>query len=452
MLRASRQGMTSLDGPVRKDLPASRRSSAFRVERAVCYLAFVTGFFGVALFPFDLGPFQLFPYRLFLILLWGLLGARALSEGTISFGWMRPIKPFMAFLGFWVVYAFISLGWVASLGMAIRHVIFLLMGTSMIVLAASRFQEERDHHRLFWIWLGVLSVMIVVGFWEHLTGHHLPSSGYFEETRLVFMYLPTGVFGNPNNYASYLALSIPFGLSLARYSRKLFLRVGGIAAVLASGYLILAAGSRGNLVAVLVALAFLWLFLVRRSRKVAWIVVVALAIGTALLVVPRLVSPVLDSAADEISSLLRDVPLEQASIQIRWNLIRNSMNFVFDTAGFGVGAGNAEYWMANFSRYETFGILNLHNWWLELLTDYGLLVFGAYVVFYLSLVRALWREWKRTADRRQRMVCEALLLSLVTFSIASMSPSSVMAFAPHWLLIAFSLAFLRTRRMVESVS
>ena len=105
--------------------------------------------------------------------------------------------------------------------------------------------------------------------------------------------------------------------------------------------------------------------------------------------------------------------------------------------------------MAHLSPHDTFGIRNLHNWWLELLADYGLAILAGYVLFYLGLVRGLWREWKRTVSRGQRMVCEGLLLSLVTFSVASVSPSSVMAFDPHWLLFAYALAFLSFRRRAQ---
>lgn len=115
------------------------------------------------------------------------------------------------------------------------------------------------------------------------------------------------------------------------------------------------------------------------------------------------------------------------------------------TAGFGVGAGNAEYWMENFALYDTFGILNPHNWWLEILINYGVFIFTGYLLFFLSLVRRLWQAYK-TTDGADRMIAEALLLSLVGFSIASISSSSIMAFTPQWLLFAFALAFLNRWR------
>jgi teichuronic acid biosynthesis protein TuaE len=117
------------------------------------------------------------------------------------------------------------------------------------------------------------------------------------------------------------------------------------------------------------------------------------------------------------------------------------MHFVYSTAGFGVGAGNAEYWMAHYSRYYTFGILDPHNWWLELLINYGVFIFAGYILFFASILRQLWRAHKEI-DGPQLMICEALLMSLVGFLVATLSSSSVMALTPQWILLAFALAFI----------
>lgn len=423
-----------------------------RIEKIFCYLVFITGFFGVVLFPINLGPFTLFPYRIFLVLLWGLFLARMLIHGKVVLPLYR-IKPYMAFFGIWTVYAVFSLGWAAAKGDAICHVLFLFMGVSLLFFAVIYFSNYRDLRRLYMIWFSIFCLLILIGFWEHRTGQHLPVSGYYE-TKLLSLepyviplvkYRPTGVFNNPNDYATFLALSIPFGLSLARYYRKLWLRAFGMATVLLGGYLILATGSRGNLLALLLELGFLWFFLVRGFRRLKLAVALTAAVGVALVIAPALARAILQNATEQLASILYEIPLESGSIYVRRNLIKNGLLFVYQTAGFGVGAGNAEYWIENFARYNTFGILNLHNWWLEVLVDYGIFIFAGYLIFYLSIVRRLWRMYKHTTGT-QRMICEALLLSLVGFSIASVSSSSIMAFAPQWILFGFSLAFLNAGR------
>ncbi len=83
------------------------------------------------------------------------------------------------------------------------------------------------------------------------------------------------------------------------------------------------------------------------------------------------------------------------------------------TFGFGVGIGNVEYWMENFRVYETFGILNVHNWWVEILVNFGIFIFVRYVLFYSSLVRSIYRIYRFKVNTfREKIVCESLLLSL----------------------------------------
>ena len=49
------------------DSNALRTSSFYQLEKILCYLVVLTGFFGSALLPIDIGPFKLFLYRIFLL-------------------------------------------------------------------------------------------------------------------------------------------------------------------------------------------------------------------------------------------------------------------------------------------------------------------------------------------------------------------------------------------------
>jgi len=47
---------------------------SFHLQKFCCYLAFICGFIGPALFPVGLGPFTLFPYRIFCLFSWAFHG------------------------------------------------------------------------------------------------------------------------------------------------------------------------------------------------------------------------------------------------------------------------------------------------------------------------------------------------------------------------------------------
>jgi hypothetical protein len=62
------------------------------------------------------------------------------------------------------------------------------------------------------IWLLVFAATVAVGVWEATTAQHLPGSGVLlsDETYVeLTARMPTATFGNPNNFAFYIMLTIP---------------------------------------------------------------------------------------------------------------------------------------------------------------------------------------------------------------------------------------------------
>jgi teichuronic acid biosynthesis protein TuaE len=423
------------------------------LERFCCWLVFVTGFFGVALFPIDVGPFTLFPFRIFLLVIWILFIIRILVSGKVILP-LNEIRLYLLFLGLWLVYAILSLGWTAEKVEALRHILFLFMGGSVIFFTTYYFHEERDLKRLFWLWVGAFAVLLLIGLWEHLTGRHLPVSGYHEEklsllrdyVRVQVMYWPTGVFKNPNDYATFLALSIPFTLGVFRYVKSVTIRLAGLSSAVLAFYFIVITGSRANMLTVLLELTVILVFLTSINQKAKVIIAGVACVATALFFLPAPFWKFFSGFIGQLGSILEQAEFSTGSAAIRMNLMRNGLLFLYSTAGFGVGAGNAEYWMANFARYDTAGILNPHNWWLEILINYGIFIFVGYIAFYVRLLFNLWRGWCRAKDRTERMIVEAIMVALVGFAIASISSSSIMAFHPQWLLFALGLSVLKCIR------
>lgn len=413
-----------------------------RVEKFLWYMTFLFAFFGSAFAAVNIGPFTLFPYRIFLVALLLIFIAQALMRGEVKAPRI-DLRSHLQFFLFWLMYAILSLAWSASKGDAIREIVLLLMGILLIWFAMYYSDRPEDVERLFSLWFLALCILVALGFWEHVTGQHLPNSLYFGETRTDRMFQPTGVFHNPNDYATFLTLSLPFTLGVARYTRNKTMGIFAFGIALAVFYLVISTGSRANMIASLVQLGLWVAFLTSFSRKVKLAFV-----GTVVLIVmavsfPEPIGDLFATVSSAIASLTTEAEVGDRSVRTRGSLIRNGIFFVYSTAGFGVGAGNAEFWMQNYPRYETGGITNVHNWWFELLTNYGVYVLAGYVVIYVSIIGRLWRSWRRAPFGRVKMIAESLLLSLIGFPVAVISPSSVMAFSPNWLLFAFALAFLQ---------
>ncbi len=411
----------------------ARSVKGFVLQRFLLYLTIATGFIGSAFLTTKVGPIHLFPYRVFLSLLWVILAMQiAVNQGKVALSHIK-VKPYLQFLGLWLIYAVLSSAWALSKADAIRYVTFLFMAVSIIFFIVYYFSNLKDLKGFYFLWLLVLGIQMVIGTWEATTGLHLPMSKYFGETKAVFEFRPTGTFGGPNSFGSFLSFGVFFILAFFRHMNKGIFKKILVGAILAlSMYLIIMTRSRGNYLAVLLSLSFLIIFMlkIRQTFKVA--IVVGLSLLLLILIFPQQTHRVWSTAATEFESLFNPIEPGQGSIGIRLVLADNSVESLIRSLGFGVGAGNAGY---------------PHNWWLEILASYGIWIFVGYVLFYNTLVLKLYKIYKRLIDESERMICEGLLLALIAFFFVGFSPSSIMAFKPQWFLFAFALAFLNYYRL-----
>jgi len=349
----------------------------------------------------------------------------------------------------WLLYAFLSMTWAVAKGDALRHAIFLFMGITIIFFMVYYFRELDQLKRLYWIWLLIFVALIPVGIWEVTTGNHLNVSGIFGEVRPRFRFVPTTVFHNQNDFAAYIALTLPMILAWVRYCPKLIGRAIGAFMCLVGLLLLILTTSRSCYIAVLTGLVFWFLFLLRWNKKIKALAVTTFMCVFLVVIFPTNTRDILSKVEIQAASL-NPIILQNEGIgtlYVRLNLIKNALYFTAKSAGFGVGAGNVEYYMEDSKIYPVANITNVHNWWVEILANYGVFIFAGHLILYISLFWNLWKVYKRVNNRTERMICEALLVGLVSFFMASMSSSSMIAFRPQWIFIGFALAFLNYCRI-----
>lgn len=414
------------------------------VQKGLLYLTVVAGVIGVAFLAVDLGPFHLFPYRILLPLLWMLFVMRLLlNQGRMNVSHIK-VAPYLQFLMLWLLYAVVSLAWAGSKGDAIREIIFLFMAVSISFFVVYYFRSLKDLKRFYDLWLLILLPLLGLGFWNHLTGNQLSVSSLVDVLG-PGRFAPTAVFYNQNHYATHLVLSIPFVLAFIRYNNNYIKRLLGIVLLVAALYLLVVTFSRANYLAVIMGATFCFFFLLRFKGKMKALAVTSLVVVLLFAAFPGQVHDTFQT----ITAQLATFKFEEAAFDVRINLVRNSLVFLRDHLGFGVGAGNVEYYMTNFQVYDTRGIIDAHNWWVEILVNYGILIFMGYVAFYLSLFARLYKAYGKLTNISERMICEALLVGLVSFFFAMMSNSSHMALRSQWLFLAFALGFLNYYRIKQ---
>jgi len=425
----------------------NRTIKVLTLHRILLYFTVVAGFTGVAFLKIAVGSFHLFPYRILLSFIWLLFIIGILyNQGRVDVSHIK-VKSYLQFLVLWLSYAVLSLAWASAKNEAVKDIIFLFMAFSIIFFVVYYFINLKDLKQFYTLWLLILLPMLGLGFWNHITRNHLTVSALVDEPEAL-RFVPTAVFHNQNEFATYLALSIPFVLTFIRYNSKLTKRLLGLLMLVASLYLIAVTFSRANYLAVITGAAFWFFFLLRFKGKMRALAVTGLTVVLLFYAFPDQIQGTFRNINEQVNTLVVAIPqVGEGGLAPRFNAIRNGFVFFVNSFGFGIGPGNAEYHMAHFPVYYTYGVLNMHNWWIEILVNYGLLIFLGYVVFYLSLIAGLYRSYKKLNDTSEKMICEALLVGLVAFFFASMSSSSIMALSLQWIFFAFALSFLNYCRI-----
>lgn len=413
-------------------------------QQIVLYLTIISAFTGTLGVSVSVKSIHLFPYRFLLIFMFLLfVGVIFMNNGRLKLSHIK-VKLYLQFLALWLFYAFLSMTWASAKGYALKNIIFLFMGISIVFFLVHYFRDLKHLKWLYWLWLLIFIALITVGVWEVTTGNHLYVSGIYGEIRPKFRFAPTTVFQNQNDFAGYIALTLPMVLAWIRYCPKLIGRALGVIISIVGLWLLILTSSRSCYIAVLSGLIFWFLFLLRWNIKIKALALTVFVWVLLVLTFPIRTQDILKKMETQTDSLAPIVLQNEdiGSLGIRINLIKNALYFTIKSAGFGVGAGNVEYYMANSNIYPVGKITNVHNWWVEILTNYGIFFFVGYLIFYFSLIYELWKVHKKSSNRTEKMLCEGLLVGLICFFMSSISSSSIIAFNPQWMFFGFALAFL----------
>jgi len=221
-----------------------------------------------------------------------------------------------------------------------------------------------------------------------------------------------GPFVNPNHFAGYIEMIVPLsiGLFIAKWKHMAKKQLRGIREflikmseeevcklILLSFFIILMAGalflssSRGGIISFLGSMVFLLAMMIRKEkggRNITILVVFLMSILSFLIWMG--ISPLIEEFSS-IQDLSKDY-----DIQYRFQNWKDILGIIKDFPLFGAGL---ETFSAIFPKYKTIWLqyhyLYLENDYLQLLCEMGLLGFGIFLWFMLSLFRKIGSDYSR---------------------------------------------------------
>ena len=349
---------------------------------------------------------------------------------------------------FFVMLAWYSLAlfWSIDTQSTFVYLFYILCGVSIALTIVYYTSNQEKLDKVFKIVAAVFLIEIIFSLLEVFTSFRLPISPYsnylsfFGKTdidlgnvHLLVGDVPTGFRWNPNNLATTMTLIFPF---ILLHPKRLVKYIGSIAIIV----LVISSESRGNILA-MSAIFILFTYLTNRRR--------ALIFGSFFAVAGILflffVAPLMEqsdnykirrahsSFASAQEYLLIDANSRNDSIGVRKTLIDQGIEGLKNSYGLGVGGG------ASTSLGSVRGIESMHNFWIEILVEGGVLFFIAFLIWYLTLLNNL-RRAAKSSDKRISYFATASLISLVGFVFGAISTSSVIYFFPMWILFGFAIA------------
>lgn len=402
--------------------------------KGIVYFLILTSFLPAYLFAIDLGYVQLSPFRISIIIS-VLLVLLFIVKRKINISDIFNNQNYSSyFMIVWFFYAVITILWVEDLTSWLQAVFYIGIGVTSILFLNLFLRKERDFKISFYIIWIIIFINNFLGWYELFTGDYLfrIQSHYNSKNYLI------GMFGGPNEFATPMLFGVFISYFIFKRAKNNFVRVISLITMISSSVLVLLSQSRANILGLFLGLfCFMILLLKRKSLKnYLPFIGLLLSIGTVTTIF---------SGNNIISQLNRILQFNFSnsfsSDGIRMNLIKNGLYFLTKTNGFGVGAGNIEYWMETYLKYPTSGIVNMHNWWVEILVAYGIGIFTLYIIFYTNLFISIYLRFRNSETEIEKEIAIVILCCMSGYVIAGISSSSNIGRAWLWLFWGIAIAF-----------
>ena len=395
---------------------------------------------------------------LFHVVLAALIFGSASAWTIIKLHAPSPLRWDALFFVFFITWYGISIFWAQNKFLALQYCTYIVVGALTIYFTVTICRTLDRLRAALWIIVGMISLELMLAALEAAQLIRLPFSPY-SPYRWIFgrepnsfnglsqiqidqiLSMPTGFSANPNNISALLVLAFPVFL----FAKRWWLAALGAAAIY---YVIEAADARAAIIgywAVLVLGAFF--FVGYRLR------ILAIATLTALMMVLMGSGPFAFLAATRYSEgLISGQANGGDSVGIRTQLIINGLTALRETYGLGVGAGGSVTVQEVAGDKRIRNIRSMHNFWVELLVDGGILFATIFSVWSGSLIWRLWQIGRSRSKTTLRYLGRALCLGFLGFFFSAIGPSSVIYLLPMWMFIGLALAVIQLDSEGHSIS
>lgn len=403
--------------------------------KKIAYFAVLTSLIIAGSFSIDLGFANLSIFRILIIIL-------AIALTITSFKSDRDViilnnnknRLSIEIMIIWLGYALLTIFWVKDYSIWFKEVYFLGIGIICIIIFCNVFKNSDDILICFRIIAIMIIIHNIIGWSEVITGNYL-----FLNSNLIYyakVKYPVSMFGNTNDFATFLMMSVFFLYICIMNSKYLVFKSICAVTLLSSVALLIFTNSRANWVGLILGFTAFAILMMKNKKMRLLAFLIALVICMVIIFNIDLLSNYINLAIKKT-----DLNTSNNSVLIRINLLKNGAAFLTKTYWLGTGAGNSVYWMEHYSIYNTLGIASMHNWWMEILTNYGIFIFLLYIIFYFNLIKTFYKRYLASNNKIDRTLSLGIICCLIGYLLGGISSSSNIDTEWLWVFWAIAIAY-----------
>lgn len=376
-------------------------------------------------------------FRLAIPLLFAAFVYRAYSKKRLRFESLE--KPFLVLLVVWFAYAVFLMmfrGFLTDKD-AIKELLQLVLQFFIAICVLLAIKTEGMEEKLLFICKLSIVALTVLGMFEIVTGIHLPTSSYYDVSALANSTsnppsVATGIFFNENDYCACLALFSP--LFFPQVGKKLSVNLLRMVELSLMEFILLKDDAIICLFGIFVGLVFYSIF---ATIKYRWLVV---GVIYAVVLEKLIMSFSLKRASgkglsSEVKEQFSGVNTQTGSAYVRMHTyIKEFTHSISDAKGLGFGPYGVNKFLVPFDH--DYVLSNPHSLWLELIANYGVLIFIFFVTICILSLGVL-----IVCGERKDPIRAVLIPMDIIFVIVGFASSNYIGIAYWWMVIALSVGY-----------
>jgi hypothetical protein len=376
--------------------------------------------------------------RIFVVILSLLIIISGMKQ-KLTFSYPLRVYFFLVFI--WLSWGFIGLFFQNDFVSSAKELFCLFFGLLFgLVLTMLIKGNKKLIKTLAYSWVLAYLIIFSVCLWEIFFGQHLESSigrnspAYFMEILWL-----TSTLDNSNNLAAFLILTFPFLVYAYTLHDKLIHKT--ILAFLISTLpiLMILTASRGGLLGFFIeALLFISLRWNGFNSKIFF--------GGLILGVFMVISSVSSFSNEQSSFLLArrltsfQGQFQDTSFIERFHQSLDGLYMALASYGLGVGPNGFKDSLNNLDVPYELITPAPHNFWIEIISQYGVFVFILFTHWFFLIVFLHYRKFKREQNLSIRNLHKILFIGSIGYLFASLENSTYISEPTNWLFIASLLA------------